>query len=110
MVGETFKKFMEDHQLNYGILTVTTTRTLKVYENMVEFDSTGGAFTCTLPKAAEAQGKYFTFRLAVDGGDVTLAHGGDSLNWTNIVFNDAGDKSMLYCDGRMWHQLNVGTA
>jgi len=99
--------FLCNQQVPYSLTNVTAARTLRTYETFVEITSTG-AYTITLPKVAEARGNTYNFRAATLAGNVTL-NSTDALNWTNIIFDTAGDKARIYSDGRTWHVLTAGT-
>jgi len=53
---------------------VTTTKQVEPTETFLETDSTGGAFTVTMPHSLECPaGQTYLIRHIVDGGDVTIA-------------------------------------
>ncbi len=84
-----------------GQLTKTTTYTVTPLDKIIGCNSTGGAFTITLPAAAYSYQK-LTVVLDVDAGDITIARGsGDTIGGVaaNKTLADAGDSITLESDG-----------
>jgi hypothetical protein len=78
-------------------------------------DVASGAIILTLPRVAEARGRFYSIvcRNADAVNTVTITHDNDSECWlADIVFNGKCDKILLYSDGMCWHPLccsGVGT-
>jgi len=100
MMGRQSRILQEENYNQYKL--VTATHKVLLTETRIFCDSTAAAFTLTLPAIADAKGLTFSIILTVDGGDVTIAHAGDSYNWTNLTMNDAEDGFLLYSDGLVW--------
>lgn len=77
--------------------------------------SVAGAITITLPRVAEAKGRWYSI-ISRGGPNVTIQdfqdanNNGDSECWQgNIVLNGICDRVLLYSDGLAWHPIgNVG--
>lgn len=94
-----------------NVLRPTTTATLKVNEQTVIADTTGGAFTLTLPPVAEAIGKIYSFRIGAGTNAMTLAFTGDAASLANLTSMDAvADRAVYYSDGFCWIQLGATIA
>jgi len=85
----------------------TAAATLTVRETRVQADTTGGAFTLTLPSVVEAKGLTFSIIFLTDNGNLTIADADDSYNWTDEVFDNALDRTLLYSDGLVWWQIGL---
>jgi len=95
-----------DQQVRSKFLRVDENATLGVHDRVVIADSTEGAVTVTLPNVGEAAGKIFTVTApAGNTNNVVIAHGGESLNWSNITLNAANAKAALYSDGVTWFRI-----
>ena len=93
-----------------GPVTKTATCTLKVYENVVDIDSSAGtAITITLPTAAEAIGLLFSLYVTAYSGAITIADGSQSLDFTAPTFDGVDDGQLLYSDGKRWWQFGTRT-
>lgn len=101
-------RLMAEQQVNQAKIIAITTA-LTVYERFVIIDS-GAAITVTLPSVAAARGYEFLLWLRTDGGDVTVADKADSIGWTNLTMNDAGDHLLMRSDGISWHAQKTGVA
>jgi len=104
---EERRGFIDDGQVRDKYeLAITEATTLDVYDQVVECDSTGGAFAVTLPNVAEAKGKIYTIKLVVDNGDVTIQDQDESKHWGgDYTLDDAGDGYAFYSDGRKWWMI-----
>jgi len=103
---EERRGFIDDGQVRDKYEFVTTTLVMDVYDQVVECDSTGGAFTVTLPNVAEAKGKMYSISLIVDNGDVTIQDNDESRDWADLVMTAANDYALVYSDGRKWFTLD----
>ena len=83
----------------------TAAATLTLDETLVICDTTDGAMAITLPNVSEAAGLMFSIVLQTDGGDLTIQDDGDSYAWDDRVFDNAGDREVLYSDGYAWHVM-----
>lgn len=93
-----------------AVTFITAATTLGLYQNVVRASSSGSAYTITLPSVTEAKGMTFTFNATAISGNITIAHAGDSEQWTNIVLNGANDGVALFSDGRKWWTIaSLGT-
>ena len=69
-------------------------------------DGASGAITITLPRVAEAKGRWYSIvcRNADAVNTITIQDRDDSECWNNdIVFNGKCDRCLFYSDGIMWH-------
>jgi hypothetical protein len=83
--------------------SVTTTTTLKAYENNVVTDSSAGAFTLTLPPPDQCAGRIFSIYHRTHSGNVTISDGSKSEGWDgDYTLNSVGDGYAFYCDGMHW--------
>jgi len=87
----------------------TAAAVLKVYEQVVDADTTDGAMAITLPPVVEAAGKIYAIILKTDGGDLTIQDQDDSYGWGDLTCDDAGDGYLLYSDGETWWQIGAIT-
>ena len=74
-------------------------------------DGASGAIIITLPRVAEARGRFYSIvcRDADGVNTVTITHDNDSECWLgDIVFDGKCDKVLLYSDGMCWHPLGAG--
>jgi|GEM_PF-4910379 hypothetical protein len=85
----------------------TATGTIGISEQAVRCVLGASAVTLTLPKVAEAIGKFYCILLrSTSGGAVTVTHGGDSEDWTDQTLTLANDYVFLYSDGMKWIVLD----
>jgi hypothetical protein len=88
---------------------LTAAYTMKTYDQVVRVTATiaTDSYTVTLPPVSLASGRFYALvaRLCNSAKTVTIAHAGDSENWTNITFNGKGDRVLLYSDGKQWHSI-----
>lgn len=69
-------------------------------------DPTSGPITITLPRVAEAKGRWYSIvcRDADGTNTVTIQDRDDSECWANdIVFNGKCDRCLFYSDGLAWY-------
>lgn len=86
-----------------GIRQVTAAVSIGVLDARCDIVSGAGAFIITLPSVTEAAGLFFGFEFITDGGgNVTIAHAGDSEQWTNVVLTAANDHLQIYSNGYRW--------
>lgn len=75
-------------------------------------DADSGAITITLPRVAEAEGRFYSIiaRNADAVNTITIEdNNDDSECWTaDIVMNGKCDRILLYSDGLAWHSLGPG--
>ena len=83
----------------------TAAATLALYEQQIRADTTAGAMAITLPPVGEAKGLMFSIIFETDNGDLTIQDNDDSYDWTDIVFDNALDRVLLYSDGYVWWVL-----
>lgn len=73
-----------------------------------------GAIVITLPRVAEAKGRFYSIiaRDADAANTITIEDfGNDSECWiADIVLNGACDRCLLYSDGLAWHPLGTGVS
>jgi hypothetical protein len=81
----------------------TTTASLGPTDNYVETDSTGGAFTVTMPFSYECpQGSLYMIRHIVDGGDVTIAYRTGDRGPASQIITAAGGYVALIANPGQW--------
>lgn len=63
-----------------------------------------GAITITLPRVAEAKGRFYSIlaRDADGTNTITVQDQDDSELWSDITLNGPGDQVLLYSDGIHW--------
>jgi hypothetical protein len=90
----------------------TTTRTLKVNEQIVRVTTGSSASTLTLPNVQEAMGKMYAIQLMTDGGgNLTVNDGAEAEGTLSDTYADAADRAVYFSDGQYWHTLaSTGTA
>jgi hypothetical protein len=74
-------------------------------------DPTTGPITITLPRVAEAKGRFYGIacRNADPVNTVTITDRDDSECWANdLVFNGKCDRCMFYSDGLLWWSFCSG--
>jgi hypothetical protein len=102
------KRFIEQDTVVEKTTFVTDDYSMSVRDYVVRADSTGGAFTITLPSVSEAAGRIYTFLFLTDSGDVTIQDQDESEDWSDLTMTAAGqdpDGAVLYSDGRKWWVL-----
>jgi len=91
---------------NARVVNWTESDTAEVFEQVINCDSTGGAFTVTLPDVCAAMGKAYSIKLITDNGDVTVQDQDDSYSWEgDYTLGDAGDALLLFSDGHKWYAI-----
>jgi hypothetical protein len=61
------------------------------------------SYTLTLPSVSDAMGMIFSFSATIANAKViTVAHAGDSENWTNLTLDTDNDRATLYSNGVAW--------
>jgi hypothetical protein len=105
---------LEDRSAEHGVVVdkftdVTSDYSMTSRDYVVRADATAGALTITLPSAADAKGRIYSIlaRVADAANTVTIAHKGDSEQWSNIVLKIAGAQCLLYSDGIYWSALTA---
>ena len=74
-------------------------------------DPVSGPIIITLPRVAEAKGRFYSIltRQADAVNTITITDHGDSECWLiDIVHDGKCDRSLLYSDGLCWHPLGAG--
>ena len=75
-------------------------------------DPVSGAIVITLPRVAEAKGRFYSIiaRVADGGNTITIQdYGNDSECWQgDIVLDGPCDRALMYSDGLAWHPLVAG--
>jgi len=75
-------------------------------------DVLSGAIVITLPRVAEAKGRFYSIiaRNADAANTITIQdYGNDSECWqADIVLDGICDRCLLYSDGLAWHPLSTG--
>ena len=102
------KRLMDDNRLDMPLYK-TAAYSMKVGDLVVHYDTTAGAMAVTLPPVAAAKGKIYSIMLDTDGGDLTIQDIDDSVSWSDLTCDDAGDGFLLYSDGQIWWQLGATT-
>lgn len=81
----------------------TTTASLAPTDMYVETDSTGGAFTVTMPNSRECpQGAHYTVKHITDGGDVTIAYKSSDNGPSGQVITVAGGYVTFVANPGQW--------
>lgn len=78
------------------------------YQVRPSADEDSGAITITLPRVAEAKGRFYSIvaRDADAVNTITIQDRDDSECWlADIVMNGKCDRLLLYSDGLLWHPL-----
>ena len=77
---------------------------MTVLDYVLRPSSVEGAITVTLPRVAEAKGRWYSI-ISRGGPSVTIQdYGNDSECWQgDIVLNSRCDRCLLYSDGLAWH-------
>ncbi len=102
-----------DHQLEQlqvvnKLTEILAAVTLKPYQtvNRATANTATDSYTITLPPVSECAGRLYSFIVTIaNSKTITLAHHGDSVNWTNLAFTATNDRALLYSDGLMWYVL-----
>ena len=84
------------------------TMTTRDYVLRPAANALSGAITITLPRVAEAKGRFYSIcvRNADAVNTVTIQDRDDSECWlADIVFDGKCDRVLLYSDGLMWHAM-----
>lgn len=103
--GAQHDKVVVDKYHNPNADYVMTTRD---YVLRPSADGDSGAITITLPRVAEAKGRFYSIncRNADAANTVTIQDRDDSECWLgDIVFTGQCQRILLYSDGLMWHAL-----
>jgi hypothetical protein len=77
-------------------------RDLELWEENIYVDTTAAAGTLTLPSVAEAAGLTFNIYSLGSTNDLTIQDRDDSLGWTDVTIEDAGDCLSIRSNGRQW--------
>ena len=91
-----------------GVVAITTktgTYTAANTDTVILCDPTGGAFTVTLPAAADNTGKLFYFKNISSGGNaVTIdGNGAETIDdAATLILSSPYDARTLVCDGTEW--------
>jgi hypothetical protein len=80
----------------------TVAFTMNPRQLVVRLDSTGGAFTVTLPPVSECFGKFYSLRLTAGSNTITIADQGDCESASYPTLTAPNQKALLYCDGLSW--------
>jgi len=75
-------------------------------------NTSGASFEITLPPVAQAQGRFYSILATAANGtsSITISHDDDSERWGgDITLNGAGDRALMYSDGKCWHTLSLLT-
>jgi hypothetical protein len=81
----------------------TTTYQMTPYDFVLRPDSSGGAFTITLPPVAECAGRWYSILVRLAGNNITVADKDDSECWPgDITLDTKCDRLLLYSDGMTW--------
>lgn len=89
------------------VTVVATTGALNLAADLVLFDTTAGASTCTL--ADGAPGQRIVLKMQVDGGDQVCTPA-NLFDGTTITLDDVGDSVELIFDGTNWNVIGTATA
>jgi hypothetical protein len=83
---------------------VSAATTLKPNEQTVRLDSSGGAYTVTMPPVVECFGLFYSFhKVEAAANAVTIVDGGDAEVALSDNHIDADAEGLvLYSDGRKW--------
>ena len=102
--------------LGLRVRSITTTATLSVNDDAVLLcDATGGAFTVTLPAAADAERLNFGMLYCVKKTDVSAnavtldGAGAETIDGAaNVSLAAQFDTALLISDGTEWHLMAAG--
>lgn len=86
-----------DGVMRFPERTVTATQTLTTADNVVYLDTTGGAFTATLPAVPGARGCLLIVRWSAGASAPTLSGGGVSH-----TFGAVGDAVIVHASASGW--------
>jgi hypothetical protein len=103
--GAQHDKVVVDKYHNPNADYIMTTRD---YVLRPEADGDSGAITITLPRVAEAKGRFYSInvRNADAVNTITIQDRDDSECWLgDIVLTGKCQRVLLYSDGLMWHAL-----
>ena len=69
-------------------------------------DPASGPIVITLPRVAEAKGRFYSIlaRDADGTNTIKIQDQDDSEQWSDITMNGPGDSELLYSDGMHWHK------
>ncbi len=95
-----------------AVVNKTTTYSMTSADTLLRVDSSAGAFTVTLPSAADAEGGVYMITMSAGAGAgaapnaVTITHKGDSKKWGgNYQLFRPGHMISLMSDGEAWYVL-----
>lgn len=96
--------------LSYTVTTKTGNATLTIAEiGIILANSSGGAFTLTLPAAATSSGAWYTVKFIDSGTNTVTLDGNASENIdgaaTNTELDAQYDYITIVCDGDEWHVI-----
>ena len=81
----------------------TSAYTIKASDTIVQADTTGGAFTLTLPSASDAgKGKELTISKVNSGANLLTVNGSIESTTRNTVLHAQGESITLWSDGATW--------
>jgi hypothetical protein len=92
-----------------SVQKASTTATMNIYTNVFIGDTSGGAFTVTLPVPALCPGKVVDVILAVAGAAMTISGPGKKV-YHNDNLDTAGDSVTLRSNGVSWIELGSAIA
>jgi hypothetical protein len=100
-----------------NVRSVTAAATLDPSDTVVLIDTSGGAFTLTMPPVDQCAGRHYSLYLVAGATTAcTVQASGtsayaDSDEWGGDYTMDAADDRILfYCDGRMFWEVNEDIA
>jgi hypothetical protein len=100
-----------DKTVHWTVVAVTDiTRDLELWEENIYVNNTAATCTLTLPSVAEAAGLQFNIYITGATNALTIQDRDDSLDWTDLTLEDAGDFVSLKSNGRTWITVELDEA
>jgi hypothetical protein len=93
------------------IKDINAAYTAKPWDRLIHgtVNTANDSYTLTLPPVSEMAGAIVSIWATVANSKVlTVAHAGDSLQWTDLTMDTDNDHSLLYSDGLRWHVIKNG--
>jgi len=96
------------------LLITNADTTLKPYENVITLTASSAGYTVTLPQPAEAEDRFFTFRMSALASSCGVAIHKPSAGSTAAVLSAnlkyTNNYAVLYCDGMTYFPLLSATS
>lgn len=98
----------EQLQVVNKMTEVLAATTLKPYQTLImaTANTATDSYTITLPPVAQCAGRVFSIYATIaNSKTITIAHHGDSANWSNVALTVTADRLVVYSDGYGWITL-----